>query len=616
MKLPSFLLNRTVAILHDVVMVPLAWLLAYLFRFNFEGIPDAYLHPGLFSLSVLMPVQIILFWRVGLYRGVWRFASIPDLVRIVKSVILGMLIAVLILFVLFRVEGIPRSVPILYTVLLVILLGGPRLLYRWSKDRNLHISGGKRVLIVGAGSAGEMLARDMLRSQGNDYLPVAFVDDKARRVGQDIHGIPVVGNIESIPDKVAELQIQVIVLAIPSARLNERKRLIEYSEQANIPIRTVPQLDNLMSGQVSVNQLREVSIEDLLGREPVKLEWDAIRNGLSARTILVSGAGGSIGSELCRQLSALVPTRLVVMDNSEFNLYQIEQELNNRFPDIDVYPCLVDVKDASSVSKVFSQYEPEIVFHAAAYKHVPLLEYNVREAVNNNVIGTRTIADAADRHGVSKFILISTDKAVNPTNVMGTTKRVAELYCQNLNDRSETRYITVRFGNVLGSAGSVVPLFRKQIEQGGPVTVTHEDIERYFMTIPEACQLIMQAGTQGDGGEIFVLDMGEPVKIRYLAEQMIRLSGRMPGEDIEITFTGLRPGEKLFEELFHEMEALKPTGHSKILLAKYRQVEWDNLCNIIDTMLSGIQDYDEVLLINNMKSLVPESKIQTERPTI
>jgi FlaA1/EpsC-like NDP-sugar epimerase len=369
-----------------------------------------------------------------------------------------------------------------------------------------------------------------------------------------------------------------------------------------------------MSGQVTLNQLREVSIDDLLGREPVALDWQAIESGLKGKKVLVTGAGGSIGAELCRQIARLQPARLILLDSGEFNLYSIEMELSKSFSRLRISRCLNDVVDRPAIEKVFAESRPEIVFHAAAYKHVPMLEDQVREAARNNVLGTRAMAEVADSFGCEAFVMISTDKAVNPASVMGTSKRAAEIFCQNLNKRSQTRFVTVRFGNVLGSAGSVVPLFKQQIESGGPITVTHREISRFFMTIPEACQLILQASVMGDGGEIFVLDMGEPIKIAYLAEQMIRLSGKVPGEDIDITYTGLRPGEKLYEELFHEKEALQSTHHEKILLARHREFDWQRLTDILDGMVIACNNCDETGLRSLLSELVPEwSGVEAER---
>ncbi len=601
--------SQGAAFTHDLLMVPVAWFCAYWLRFNLGVIPEAYLERAVGVLPLLMVVQAGINWFFGLYRGVWRFASIPDLIRILQAVSVALVVSFGLLFLFFRLEDVPRSVPIIFGVLLVMLLTGPRFFYRWLKDHHIDLRSGERVLIVGAGKAGEMLVRDLLRKGGRSYLPVAFVDNKKRWHGQEVHGVPVVDGCDAIPRVVEKYAIDFVMLAVPSARPAQRRHLVELCEQSGVPFRTVPELDALMSGRVSIDQLREVSIEDLLGRDPVSLDWDGIRSGLAGKNILVTGGGGSIGSELCRQIGRLKPASLLLLDQSEFNLYSIEMELKAQFPMLKLHAYIGDVEDPATVERLFATHAPNIVFHAAAYKHVPLLEYQVREAVNNNVLGTRNVAEAAGRHKCSEFVLISTDKAVNPTNVMGATKRLAELFCQNLDARSTTRFITVRFGNVLGSTGSVVPLFRKQIEAGGPLTVTHPDMERYFMTIPEATQLIMQAAVIGDGGEIFVLDMDEPVKISYLAEQMIRLSGKVPGEDIEIKYVGLRPGEKLYEELFHEQEKLQPTGHEKILLAQHRKVDWERLSASMAAMKQACDHFDEACLMQQLQKLVPENRI-------
>ena len=598
-----------VVALLDLGMIPLAWIGAYWLRFNLSTIPSEMVATMQQALWVLVPVQGTCFWYFGLYRGMWRFASMPDLLRILKAVAAGVVISFALLFLWTRLQDIPRTVPLFYIFLLVGMLSGPRFFYRWLKDFHFPMKVGQRVLVVGAGRAGEMLVRDLLRDPDRVYQPMGFVDDEPGKKGREIHGIRVIGSCDHIPYLVKALSIESVMLAIPSANSKQIRRLVELTEEVGVPVRTLPRINDLMSGKVGVNELREVSIEDLLGREPVTLDWNAIRNGLSGKRVIVTGAGGSIGSELCRQLVRLEPAELILLENSEYNLYAIEHELVRDYPNLRLHAQLCDVRDAGAVELFFARHRPNVIFHAAAYKHVPMLEGQVREAVRNNVLGTRIVAEAADRYNCSEFVLISTDKAVNPANVMGTTKRVAEIFCQNLNARSDTRFITVRFGNVLGSAGSVVPLFRKQIESGGPVTVTHPEIERYFMTIPEACQLIMQASIMGKGGEIFVLDMGDPVKIRYLAEQMIRLSGQEPGEDIEIVYTGLRPGEKLYEELFHEKESLTGTGHEKILLAKYRQVEWDELTNMLDEMAGACNRHDDEVLRKLLVRLVPESNL-------
>lgn len=605
-KLIDRLRNRTAAFVHDLIMVPVAWLGAYWLRFNLDVIPQPYLEAAMLALPILLVVQGGVFWRLGLYRGVWRFASLPDLLRIAKAIAVGVIISMGLIFVTTRMQEVPRSVFPLYAILLMLLLGGPRFLYRWFNDRQLYVVD-KRALIVGAGEAGETLARELLRDHDFGCQPVAFVDDDPVKKGQEIHGIRVMGGAEKVPVLVERMAIDLVLIALPSATSREMRRVVGYCEQANVAMRTLPRIRDIVSGRSVVSELRDISIEDLLGREPVSLDWKAIESGIHGRTVLVTGGGGSIGSELCRQIARLGPKSLVILDQSEMNIYAIELELRKNHPVLPLTTLLGDVCDVSGVDHVFQEWQPEIVFHAAAYKHVPILETQVREAVRNNVIGTRNVARAAADHGCGTFVLISTDKAVNPTNIMGASKRVAEIFCQNMSGRIQgTRFITVRFGNVLDSAGSVVPLFRKQIAEGGPVTVTHPEVCRYFMTIPEACQLIMQAAAIGEGGEVFVLDMGEPVKITYLAEQMIRLAGRVPGEDVEIRFIGLRPGEKLFEELFHPGEALTQTRHEKILLARSREVNWDGFLSDLSALEDAVRDHDPESVRALLAGLVPE----------
>ncbi|HEB80936.1 MAG TPA: polysaccharide biosynthesis protein, partial [Chromatiales bacterium] len=470
--------SRMAAILHDLAMIPVAWLGAYWLRFNLGSIPEPFLRHALYALPVVIVVQAGFFWYFGLYRGVWRFASLPDLVRITRAVLMGMVISAAVSFLLTRLQGIPRSVFPLYALLLGLLLGGPRLLYRWFKDHRLYAHTGKRVLIVGAGRAGEMMAREMLRAPEHSYEPVGFVDDEPTRRGCEIHGVRVLGRCEAIPDLVAGHGVEVIVVAMPSASARQMRRVVDLCAGAGVPVRTLPPMDAVVSGRAALHELREVSIEDLLGREPVSLDRLALREGLAGKIVLVTGGGGSIGSELCHQIARLGPAALVVLEQGEFNLYSVEMKLREQHPGLMLHVCLGDVTDQPAVEYVMARYRPDVVFHAAAYKHVPMLEGQAREAVRNNVLGTRVMALAAHKYGCSGFVLISTDKAVNPANVMGATKRTAEMICQGLARQSTTRFITVRFGNVLGSAGSVVPLFRKQIEAGGPVTVTHPEVTR------------------------------------------------------------------------------------------------------------------------------------------
>jgi len=596
--------SRWAAFAHDLLMVPAAWLTAYWLRFNLSAIPLEYRDTALSAILPIVLIEGAVFWSLGLYRGVWRFASLPDLERILKAVALGTLLSLLALFAINRLHGVPRSVPVLFALLQLLLLAGPRVLYRWLKDRRLDLRTGERVLIVGAGRAGEMLVRDMLRDRSKSYVPVGFVDDNPRRLGSDVQGMPVIGTTDQIPELVRDEAVDLILLAVPSATSQQMQRIVALCEEARAPFRTVPQLESLMSGRVSIQALRDVAIEDLLGRELVQLDREGIATGLAGKAVLVTGAGGSIGSELCRQIAQIGPERLVLLENCEHNLYQIDSELRRSFPSLALHLCLGDVTDPLAVESAFRHAEPNIVFHAAAYKHVPLLEGQARQAVRNNVLGTMRVAQAAAARGVDRFVLISTDKAVSPSNVMGATKRVAELYCQCLTSESRTRFIAVRFGNVLGSAGSVVPLFRAQIAAGGPVTVTDPEVERFFMTIPEACQLILQAAVLGEGGEVFVLDMGEPVKIRYLAEQMIRLSGKRPEVDVPIHYIGLRPGEKLYEELFYEDEDLHPTPHPKIRMARPPLSDPELLRQRVERLAAAADSGDPASLQQQLRELV------------
>jgi FlaA1/EpsC-like NDP-sugar epimerase len=598
--------SQATAFTHDLLMVPVAWLGAFWLRFNLEMVPTEFWHEAVLMLPIVWVVQGTTFWYFGLYRGIWRFASVPDLIRIIKAVAVGVAIAGALIFGLTRLEGVPRSVLLLDAVLLIGLLGGPRLVYRWQKDRHLYVTEGKRALVVGAGRAGEMLVRDMLRDAMSPYRPVALVDDNPRKHGRELHGLPVLGPCEEIPHLAEEFEAELVLIAMPSAGSRELRRIVEICERAGLDFRTLPPIHDLVSGKVGVRELRNVTIDDLLGREKVTLDWGAITKDLAGKSILVTGGGGSIGAELCRQVARIGPAKLVVFERTEFALYKIDLELRRLFPKLVLECVLGDISDRIGVDAVMRKHQPSVVFHAAAYKHVPLLEDQARPAVANNVIGTQVVADTADAYGVGTFVLISSDKAVNPANVMGATKRVAELYCQHLAKRSKTRFVTVRFGNVLGSDGSVIPLFQEQIANGGPVTVTHPEITRYFMTIPEASQLILEAAAVGQGGEIFVLDMGEPVKISYLAEQLILLSGKRPGDDIEIVYTGLRPGEKLYEELFHSAERHRQTAHAKLLLAESRTVDSPELEYGLAILRERVQAGNEEQIRSALLALVPE----------
>lgn len=599
-KLPVFIF--------DCTAIPVAWYGAYWFRYNmhpFSGVSS------LVGLLILSAIQLACYYHFKVYRGLWRFSSINDVVRIIKAVALATFLVIPVFYLTSLLPQIPRSILPLYCLILVTILCSGRLARRTYREGLVlqgRESSAKRVLIIGAGHAGESLVRDLKRT--NNYWPIGFVDDNPARRDMEIHGVAVLGTIAELSHVVTTNHIELIIIAIPTAGSAEMRRIVSYCEVCQIPFQTLPSLSVLVSGQSKVNALRDVNIEDLLGRDQVHLEWDKIAQSVKNKRVLVTGGGGSIGSELCRQIMELQPNELFIIDNSEFNLYKIELELRAKHPEASLKVGLLSVTDYKGIEACFSKFKPTLVFHAAAYKHVPMLEEQARVAALNNVIGTQVIAEMSARMNVEKFVLISSDKAVNPVNVMGATKRVAEIFCQNFNEQVTTQFITVRFGNVLGSSGSVVPLFQKQIQEGGPVTVTHPDIKRYFMTIPEACQLILQAMVNGQGGEIFVLDMGEPIKISYLAEQMIKLAGGVQGQEIEIQYTGLRPGEKLFEEIFHESEKLVPTEHEKLFKARFRRFDWQELIATFHLLNTACNTPEEEEIFILLQSLVPEFNTQ------
>ena len=599
---------RTGVFLHDVLMIPVAWYLAYWLRFNLGTIPENSLQVATLMLPVVILCQSFSYVVFGLYRGIWRFASLYDFVRIGKSVYVGALIATLVIFAVTGMEHVPRSVIPLYIILLFVLLGGNRALYRSLKDQRMRVSGGKRVLIIGAGESAQMLTRDMLQHAQGEYLPVGMIDDDPDKLNREIHGIKVLGGFEDIPDVTEQQSVDLIVIAIPSLSSARMQRLVGVCESAGTEFKTVPKLEDLISGQVTVSSIQEVSIEDLLGREKIELERALMQAGLSGKVIMVTGGGGSIGTELCRQVAGFLPDALIIFERNEFNLYRIQTELENRYPQLNLVSILGDVCDRQVVENVTQRYRPDMVFHAAAYKHVPILQTHPAEAVKNNITGTRIAAEAASRFNCDKFVFISTDKAVNPTSILGATKRTGEIYCEGMNMVSSTRFITVRFGNVLGSDGSVVPLFREQIRAGGPLTVTHPDMTRYFMTIREACQLILQASVVEEEGGIYVLDMGEPVRIDYLAEQMIRLSGKAPGKDIEIQYVGLRPGEKLYEELFYDNEIKERTGNSKVFRARHVSADWRMVKQAIARLEQSLVAAEDHEIKRVLAEIVPQYK--------
>jgi FlaA1/EpsC-like NDP-sugar epimerase len=598
--------RRWVVVVHDLAWVPVCVFLAYWIRFNLESIHTEFLDGMLLTAAIALPLHAVTFWLFGCYRGIWRFASVPDFVRIAKAVILGGLATALGVVLLLRLQGVPRSVLMLYPVLLGLTTGGARLAYRIFKDRHLKPARTDldRALIVGAGHAGEALTRDLVRH--GSFIPVALVDDARGKQGNEIHGVRVLGTLDSVGELIRVLEVDVVLVAMANVPRAKLERIVATCAETGAHCRILPGLGALAHGRLDASRMRPVTVEDLLGREPVRLDRRQVCGFLKGRRILVTGGGGSIGSELCRQLADNDPELLVIVDHSEFNLYQIEQELRARKRPVHFVKVLGDIRSAVIVESLFRRYAPQVVFHAAAYKHLPMVEDNPVEGVWNNVFGTKMMADMAVRHRAGHFVFISTDKTVNPTSVMGASKRVAELYCQALGQRTDTHFITTRFGNVLGSTGSVVPHFERQIKAGGPVTVTHADVTRFFMTIGEAASLILQAGAMGRGGEIFVLDMGEPIRIRDLAEKMIRLSGLAPGRDIEITYTGLRPGEKMHEELFYKDEALRGTTHPKLLLASFCGMKWRELEEAMVDLETAAGGADSAAVIRAMQAMVPQ----------
>ncbi|HEX7029831.1 MAG TPA: nucleoside-diphosphate sugar epimerase/dehydratase [Gammaproteobacteria bacterium] len=602
--------NRWVIFGHDLLWVPLAITLAYSIRFNLGWIPEPLQQMYFVFLAFAIPVHAVSFWLFGCYRGVWRFASIPDLLRIVWAVCLGLFVTLLCLFVTYRLAEIPRSVMLLYPLLLAGGVGGVRIMYRAFRDHGLRptLEQRKRALIVGAGRAGEMLVRD-LRRPGTFY-PLVLLDDDPAKQGQELHGVRVRGPIGVLPEIVRSMAIDVVLIAIPSAGRDVMDRIVDLCTEANVEFRTLPSIEELADGRAEASRLRPVTVEDLLGRDQNALDNAVIDQLVVDSCVMITGGGGSIGSELCRQVASHGPRRLVVVDNSEFNLYRVEMELFAQFPQIEIHAVIGDIRNAALIENLFGRFKPSLVFHAAAYKHVPILEENPCQGVENNVLGTKIVADAAVRHAAERFVFISTDKTVNPTSVMGATKRVAELYCQNLGRTCGTQFVTTRFGNVLASCGSVVPLFEEQIRKGGPVTVTDPEVTRYFMTIQEAVGLILQAAVIGKGGEILVMDMGQPIRIRELAEKMIRLAGKTPGKDIQLTYTGLRPGEKLHEELFYAREELLPTSHPKLMQASSFAADLAGIEAGIEVLHQAVQAGDPRAAVDCLRGLVPEFHAQ------
>lgn len=586
---------RTIlAVLHDAVAAVLAWNLAYLLRFNFD-LPPNFAAELQQTLYWVVPLELVIFWRFNLYRGIWRYASTADLRRIFLAVVLSAA-AIPLMFLMLRLDlVIPRSVMIINPLLLILMMGGSRFVYRLWKEQGLYGGfklHGEPVLVLGAGDAAASLAKDLTKS--SDWRLVGFLDDDTDKHGRMLNDVHVLGKLDSLSEWADRLGVKQVIIAMPSSSHQQRKRAIQLCNAAQVKALTVPSFDDLISGKVAVSQLRAVELDDLLGRDPVVLDDAGLHRLLTGKAVMVTGAGGSIGSEMCRQIARFSPAKVVLFESCEFAMYTLEQELKQTFPELNIVCLIGDVRDAARVDEVIQHHRPSVLFHAAAYKHVPMMEQNnAWQAIRNNVLGTWTVARAAQQHGVDKFVMVSTDKAINPTNVMGASKRLAEMVCQALQPSGAMRFVMVRFGNVLGSTGSVIPTFRAQIARGGPITVTHPEITRYFMSIPEAAQLVLQAGLMGQGGEIFVLEMGEPVKIVDLAKDLIRLSG-FTEDEIKIEFTGLRPGEKLYEELLADSEHTLPTPHPKLRIAQARQADAVWLAQLLKWASASVMDDDSV----------------------
>jgi len=610
----------------DACLVVASYLLAYLLRF--EGkIPLREWEAMKSAIPYILPFKLLIFMFFGLYRGMWRYTSLVDLFNVLKATMASSVLIILVILFVYRFEGFPRSVFIIDGVLTFIFVAGLRVgirlllaekggfrfflqFYPLSQRNGARPK--KRLLIIGAGDAGEKIVREIRGNLRLDYEVVGFLDDDPNKEGLRIHGVEVLGPLPKIHELSYDAAMDEVLIAIPSASAKEMRRILQACEATGLKCRTTPGIGELIDGKVSFKTIREVSFEDLLGRDPVNLDTERICHYLIDRIVLVSGAGGSIGSELCRQIVPFNPKNLILLDKTENNLFHIEMEFRHRFPKVSITPVLGDVHNRGFLDRLFATIKPQVVFHAAAFKHVPIVELNPWEGVFNNIVGSKNIVEASYQSGVERFVMISTDKAVRPVSVMGATKRIAEMITSCYASRPNTssnggKFVSVRFGNVIGSEGSVVYLFKKQIERYGPVTVTHPEITRYFMTIPEACKLILQAGAMGEGGEVFILDMGTPIKIIDMARDLIRRSGFKPDADIEIKLIGLRPGEKLYEELVTEGEEIAPSAHKKIFVLKGENnynLSWLN--EKIDELVKLALDQDASGIKSKLKEIVPE----------
>ncbi len=608
-------IKMTTLVITDFVLILLSYFLGFIFRFYLSDstliqiIASFGSHFGKVILSAI--IYILIFYIFKQYKSIWTLAGINEIVNGVIAVTLGGVVSVLIS--LISKERIPLMVTLLAGIMILILCNGVRVAWRILRRAIMYNEASnpedlKRVLIIGAGSGGALVSNEYKKFPQLKRKVVAFIDDDRQKLGTYVNGVKVYGNREDIIRVAKEKKVDEIIIAIASIKDQVLKELIEKCTEAKIAVKIMPGVAEMIDGKFSINKIRDVDVEDLLGRETIKLDHDGIADYLEGKTVLVTGGGGSIGSELCRQISKFKPKQLIIFDIYENNAYDIQNELKRTYPDLNLVTLIGSVRDRQRLRQIYTRYNPNVVFHAAAHKHVPLMEISPEEAIKNNVVGTFNTAEFANSYGVEKFVLISTDKAVNPTNIMGATKRMCEMIVQAFNKVSDTEFVAVRFGNVLGSNGSVIPLFKKQIAAGGPVTLTHKDITRYFMTIPEASQLVLQAGAYAEGGEIFVLDMGKPVKIYDLAENLIKLSGYEPHRDIKIEVTGLRPGEKLYEELLMNEEGLTETKHEKIFIGKPGDFEIDDIAQKTEELLKYATKGSKIRLKKQLKMVVDTFK--------
>jgi len=609
-------LNFRSILIIDAILVAVAYLLSYLLRFDFQ-IPEEFLIFFKMTMIFIVLFKLLIFYLFRLYNVVWQYTGMIDLRNAVKANLTASLFIIIISLISSSFVKYPLGIFIIDGFISTIFIGGARVIIRliflsvnkkgYLADTKIIGSPKKKTVIIGAGEAGEKIIREVRDNPRFNYDVVGFLDDDPSKLGLNIHGFPVIGGIEKIGDIAESYKLEEAIIAIPSASGKVMRLIVESCKQYGLNFLTIPSIEDIISGKVAISRLRNVTYEDILGRDPVILETKLIESYLKNKRILITGAGGSIGSELCRQASCFSPSCLVLCDNTENNLFHIDLDLRQEFPSLCINSVLSDIRNLSQMERIFEEYKPEVVFHAAAYKHVPMMELNPWEAVHNNISGTINILTVSQKSRVEKFVLVSTDKAVRPCNIMGATKRVAELLTQSyaLNS-SSTQFITVRFGNVVGSKGSVIPIFKQQIERGGPVTVTHPEITRYFMTISEAAQLILQAGAMGKGNEIFILDMGTPIKIVDMARDLIRLSGLEPEGDIEIKFTGLRPGEKLYEELITEGEGIVKTSHEKIMVLNGQSVKFDLLSHHVRELIGYANNYDAENIKKKIKEIIPE----------